>query len=101
MLSTYGGKPEQIVLLVFSCRQLAFIHDAASTMQADRRSWKSETSDGLQEPYTCASSAYRFGQNPEAVLLDQGDQISRIQDEEDRAKHLALSNSTQQRGNNH
>jgi len=52
------------VLLVFSCRRLALIHDATSSMQADRCSWKSETADGLQEPYTCVSSAYRWGQKP-------------------------------------
>jgi len=49
---------------VFSCRRLASIHAATSSTHADRRTWKSATTDGLHEPWayrpTWVSSVYRM-----------------------------------------
>ena len=44
-----------------SCNLLDVIHSETSSIQVDRRSWRTSVSCGWQNPYICVSSAYACG----------------------------------------
>jgi len=85
MLSTHGRTPEQISLAGVQCQTVS-PHPRRDVISAGEQT-QLDVGNSRWSAGTVHLRVISIEMRAETVLLDQGDQISRIQDEKDWAKH--------------